>query len=202
MLFQFTKKLATNFKKLSSSFTICSKMFQRLLYKEMFGFFIGQDLISGNRSSFKPADSCINQLLLITHDIYKSFDDDYEFKVFSLTFLKLLINSGTMILLSNQKVEDNGISGILRYYDQIYNFSTTSLELDFWRIGICNLAFKTCSATSSISLVTWSCILILNISVNLVSFAVYEKMIHLFVCNLKESHTSMLNNLTCTAFHF
>ena len=46
----------------------------------MFGFFLGQDLISGNRSSFKPADSCINQLLLITHDIYKSFDDDYEFR--------------------------------------------------------------------------------------------------------------------------
>ena len=46
----------------------------------MFGFFLGQDLISGNRSSLKPADSCINQLLFITHDIYKSFDDDYEFR--------------------------------------------------------------------------------------------------------------------------
>ena len=54
----------------------------------MFGFFLGQDLISGNRSSFKPADSCINQLLLITHDIYKSFDDDYEFRGFFIDISK------------------------------------------------------------------------------------------------------------------
>ena len=27
---------------------------------------------------FKPGDSCINQLLSITHEIYKSFDDGLE----------------------------------------------------------------------------------------------------------------------------
>ena len=35
-------------------------------------------LISANQSDFKPGDSCINQLLWITHNIYKSFDDGYE----------------------------------------------------------------------------------------------------------------------------
>ena len=40
--------------------------------------FLLEALISANQSGFKPGDSCINQLLLITHNIYKSFDDGYE----------------------------------------------------------------------------------------------------------------------------
>ena len=40
----------------------------------MFEFFIRNDLISQNQSGFKPSDSCINQLLAITHEIYKFFD--------------------------------------------------------------------------------------------------------------------------------
>ena len=44
----------------------------------MFKFLIENDLISSNQSGFKSGDSCINQLLSITHDIYKSFDWDYE----------------------------------------------------------------------------------------------------------------------------
>ena len=44
----------------------------------MFGFLIENNLISSNQSGFKPGDSCINQLLSITHEIYKSFDDGFE----------------------------------------------------------------------------------------------------------------------------
>ena len=57
---------------------ICCTMFERHLYNEMFGFFLNKGLISANQSSFKPGDSCINQFLSITHNIYKSFDDGYE----------------------------------------------------------------------------------------------------------------------------
>ena len=32
-------------------------------------------MISKNQSCFKPVDSCINQLLSITHEIDQSFDD-------------------------------------------------------------------------------------------------------------------------------
>ena len=35
----------------------------------MYSFFIENDLISSNQSGFKQGDSCINQLLSITHDI-------------------------------------------------------------------------------------------------------------------------------------
>ena len=40
--------------------------------------FLKNKLIATNQSGFKPGDSCINQLLTITHDIYKSFDEGYE----------------------------------------------------------------------------------------------------------------------------
>ena len=57
---------------------ICGKIFERLIYNSLFKFFIANELISSNQSGFKPGDSCINQLLSITHEIYKSFDDRYE----------------------------------------------------------------------------------------------------------------------------
>ena len=55
-----------------------SKIFERLLYDSMFTFFTENSLISQNQSGFKPDDSCMNQLLSITHQIYKSFDDGHE----------------------------------------------------------------------------------------------------------------------------
>ena len=62
--------------------SICNKMFERLLYNEMFGFFLDKGLVSANQSGFKAVNSCINQLLSITHyevrdvflDISKAFD--------------------------------------------------------------------------------------------------------------------------------
>ena len=41
-------------------------------------YFIENELISLSQSGFKPEDSCINQLLSITHDMYQSFDNDFE----------------------------------------------------------------------------------------------------------------------------
>ena len=57
---------------------ICSKMFERLIYNEMFTFFTENNLISPNQSEFTPGDSCVNKLLAITHEIYKSFDEGFE----------------------------------------------------------------------------------------------------------------------------
>ena len=44
----------------------------------MFTFFTENNLISPNQSGFRPGDSFINQLLAITHEIYKSFDEGFE----------------------------------------------------------------------------------------------------------------------------
>ena len=49
---------------------IFGKIFESIKYNEMCSFFILNELISPNQSGFKQGDSCINQLLSITHDIY------------------------------------------------------------------------------------------------------------------------------------
>ena len=41
----------------------------------MFIYFSANKLISKNKSGFQPGDSCINQLLSITHEIFTSFDN-------------------------------------------------------------------------------------------------------------------------------
>ena len=44
---------------------ICGKILERLIFNEMFPFFIKSGLISQNHSAFKPGDSCVNQLCLL-----------------------------------------------------------------------------------------------------------------------------------------
>ena len=53
----------------------------------MFEFFVKNNLISKNQSSFRPGDSCINQLLSIT-SLYQSFDDSLEVRVAFLDISK------------------------------------------------------------------------------------------------------------------
>ena len=55
----------------------------------MFKFFLENELISPNQSGFKPGDSCINQLLAITHEIYKSFNDGFEVRDVFLEILNV-----------------------------------------------------------------------------------------------------------------
>ena len=90
---------------------ICGKIFERLIYNEMFGFFLDKCLILANQSGFKPGDSCINQLLSITHNIYKSFDDGYEVRGVFLDISKAfdkVWHDGLIF-----KLQENGISGNL-----------------------------------------------------------------------------------------
>ena len=46
------------------------KIFERLIFNETLSFFLANNLIAPNESGFKPGDSCINQLLSITHEIF------------------------------------------------------------------------------------------------------------------------------------
>ena len=57
---------------------ICSKTSERLIYNKVFTFFTKNNLISPNQPGFRPEDSCVNQLLAITHKVHKSFDEGFE----------------------------------------------------------------------------------------------------------------------------
>ena len=67
------KQILQNYRPVSL-LPICGKILERLMFNEMFEFFIENKLVSYSQSGFKLGDSCINQLLSITHEIYSSFD--------------------------------------------------------------------------------------------------------------------------------
>ena len=67
---------------------VAGKIFERILYNNMYEYFTENNLISPDQSGFKPVDSCINQLLSITHEIYKSFDNGLEVRGIFLDILK------------------------------------------------------------------------------------------------------------------
>ena len=60
---------------------ICGKVFERIIYNNVFLFLEDNKLLTPNQSGFRPNDSCINQLLSIVHSIYSDFDHDPSLEV-------------------------------------------------------------------------------------------------------------------------
>ena len=54
------------------------KIIERLIYDTMFNFSSNNDLLSPYQSGFRPADSCINQILSINYEILSAFDMGLE----------------------------------------------------------------------------------------------------------------------------
>ena len=113
MLSQFIKKK----KQLSENYhpilllPVCGKTLEQIIYNKLFEFFPENELISHNQSGFKPGDSCINQLLCITHYIYQSLDDGLETRGVFLDISKAFDKVWHEGLLF--KLKQNGISGNL-----------------------------------------------------------------------------------------
>ena len=55
-------------------FYLSGKIFEKLIFNRIYNFLLDEDLLNPNQSGFRPSDSCINQLLAITHEIYEAFD--------------------------------------------------------------------------------------------------------------------------------
>ena len=73
------KQILKNYRTVVSLLPTCGKSFlERLIYNNLFEYFIDNDLISQNQSGFKQGNSCLNQLISITHEIYQSFDEELE----------------------------------------------------------------------------------------------------------------------------
>ena len=53
---------------------ICGKIFERIIFNSLYNHFEKNDILNANQSGFRIGDSCINQLISITHNIYQSFD--------------------------------------------------------------------------------------------------------------------------------
>ena len=93
---------------------VAGKIFERILYNNMYEFFTENNLISPNQSGFKPGDSCS----VHTQEIYKSFDDGLEVRGIFLDISKAFDKVWHQGLL--HKLNQNGISGKL--FDIVTDF--------------------------------------------------------------------------------
>ena len=55
---------------------IFSKIYQRVIYDDLFNYFKNNKLFTPSQSGFLPGDSCIAQLLSIIHEIQTAFDNN------------------------------------------------------------------------------------------------------------------------------
>ena len=67
------KQLIKNYRPVSL-LPIFGKIFERIIFNNIFNFFNVHSLLNPNQSGFRPDDSCVYQLLSITHEIFKNFD--------------------------------------------------------------------------------------------------------------------------------
>ena len=67
------KQLVKNYRPISLS-PIFGKIFEKITFNKIYYFLMEQKLLNPNQSGFRPSDSCINQLLAITHEIVEAFD--------------------------------------------------------------------------------------------------------------------------------
>ena len=121
------KQIVSNYQPVSI-LPICSKIFEKLIFNELFKLFEDKSLLFKHQSDFRPGDSCIYQLLAITQYIYSSFDCNptLETRGVFLDISKAFDRVSHDGLLS--KLKQNGVSG------NIFQFIKSFLSDKFQRV--------------------------------------------------------------------
>ena len=105
-----SRQYKTNYRPISL-LPICSKIFEKIIFDEVYHFLFSNNLLSKHQSGFRPGDSTINQLLSITNDIYRSFEEGCETRAVFLDISKAfdkVWHEGLVF-----KLKQNGINGRL-----------------------------------------------------------------------------------------
>ena len=109
---------------------ICSKIFEKLILDCIYDFFDQNCLLKANQSSFRPGNSCMQQLLIaVTHTIFTAFDANPSLEVHGI-FLDLsnvfdrLWHKGPIQKLKNNGIDDKLLSLIESFLHNRYkNYS-------------------------------------------------------------------------------
>ena len=75
---------------------ICGKMFENIIFNNLYPYLNANNLITKNQSGFRPGDSTTNQLLFLVDEIHQAFEDRNSLEVRAV-FLKPLIKCGMTV---------------------------------------------------------------------------------------------------------
>ena len=129
------KRLVNNYRPISL-LPVFGKIFEKIIFNKIYNYLSKQNLLDPNQSGFRQSDSCINQLLAITHEIFEAFDCNPSLEVRSvfLDISKAFDNVWHEGLI--YKIKSMGISGGLlnllenflsdRYQRVVLNGQTSS----------------------------------------------------------------------------
>ena len=121
------KQLVNNYRPISL-LPIFGKILEKVIFDRIYGFLLEENLLNPNQSGFRPSDSCINQLLAITHEIFEAFDcnPSLEVRAVFLDISKAFDKVWHEGLL--YKLKSMGISG------ELYNLLENYLSGRFQRV--------------------------------------------------------------------
>ena len=92
---------------------VCAKLFEKIVFKNIYNHLISNNLLTKNQSGFRPGDSTTNQLLFLVHSIHNVFEhnDSREVRSVFLDISKAFDKVWHTGLL--YKLKQNGIDGKL-----------------------------------------------------------------------------------------
>ena len=113
------KQLVNNYRPISLLPTFANS-FEKIIFNRICNFLSEEELLNPNQSGFRPSDSCINQLLAITPEIFEAFNCNpyLEVRSVSLDISKAFDKVWLEGLL--YKLKTMGISG--EFYNLLENY--------------------------------------------------------------------------------
>ena len=113
------KQLIKNYRPISL-LPICGKMFEKIIFNNLYSYFNGNNLITKNQSGFRPGDSTTNQQLYLVNEIHQAFENPKSLEIRAI-FLDIskafdkVWHDGLIF-----KLKQNGVSGSLLLFFQNY----------------------------------------------------------------------------------
>ena len=106
------KQLVTNYRPISL-LPICGKLFEKIIFNNLYGYLNENNLLTKNQSGFRPGDSTTNRLLYLVNEIHEAFENSKSLEICAV-FLDIskafdkVWHEGLIF-----KLKQNGISGSL-----------------------------------------------------------------------------------------